>query len=333
MISPAMRSIRRTFPQAEITLLAKTWVLEALGGSPFYDRLVEYDREGSHSSWSGRWSLIRHLRRENFDLALLFQKAFEAAFFAYLAGVPRRVGFRTDARGWLLTDPVEPPTAVHHADQFFCIAESVGASGFDRRLSFHVTPQGVDAALGLVHKFGLRQKLLIAIHPGASKTERAWHAERMGQVVEVLMREYEAVPILLGTACDRPALDTIQRIAGPQCILLGDALRLQEMAALLQHCRLLICNDSGPMHIAAALRVPVVAVFGPGSGQRTGPFSDPDLFRITSHDFACSPCRQKYFKECLPTPSGKPFCLDEVTVDEVLDDCREMLKLAIRPDS
>jgi heptosyltransferase-2 len=331
MISPAMRAVRRTFPQAEITLLAKTWVLDALRGSPYYDRLIEYDRDGSHSDWRGRWALIRSLRRENFDLALLFQKAFEAALFSYLARIPRRVGFRTDSRACLLTDPVELPQGLHHAEQFFRIAEAVGAEVADRRLSFHLTARGKDGALGLLHRLGLDEKnLLIAVHPGASKPQRAWPADRLGQVVRTLMAEYEAMPILLGSITDAKALATIRMTVGPGCTPPVDALNLQEMAALLRHCQLLICNDSGPMHIAAALRVPVVAVFGPGSRERTGPLTDPFLFRVVSHDFPCSPCRQKYFRECLPASSGKPWCLDGIGVEEVLDNCREMLEPARR---
>ena len=103
MISPAMRAIRRQFPLAVITLLAKPWVLNALRGCPFFDRLIEYDREGLHAGLSGRLRLIRFLRRERFDLAFLFQKAFEAAFLARVAGIPVRIGFSTDRWGWLLS--------------------------------------------------------------------------------------------------------------------------------------------------------------------------------------------------------------------------------------
>ena len=332
MISPAMRAVRRTFPRAEITLLAKTWVLDALRGSCDFDRLIEYDRDGRHSDWRGRWALIRYLRKENFDLALLFQKAFEAALFAYLARIPRRVGFRTDSRGWLLTDPIELPQGIHHADQLLRIAETIGAVDPDRRLSFHLSSEGRDGALRLLHQLGLHDDgtILVAVHPGASKPERAWDAERFGLVLQSLVRDYEAVPILLGARTDGRALETIRRIVGSPCLPLADLPNLQVMAALLEHCQLLICNDSGPMHIAAALRVPVVAVFGPGSRHRTRPLAAPDLFRVISRDFPCSPCRQKYFKECRPAPSGKPWCLAEIRVEEVLEGCRQVLDHALR---
>ena len=326
MISPAMRAVRKAFPEAEITLLAKTWVLDALRGSPYYDHLIEYDREGDHAAWHGRWKLIERLRKERFDLALLFQKAFEAGLFARMARIPRRVGFQSDSRGWLLTDPLPLPREGHHAEQFLRIVEALGVEVADRRLSYHLAPQARDGALRFLAKHGIHQGALrIALHPGASKPPRAWHAERFGEVAAALVRDYRATPLLFGTGYDLHAIAKIRSVAGPTCVLPPEGQSLQEMAALLEHCHLLICNDSGPMHIAAALRVPVVAIFGPGAPRLTGPYSDPELFRVVTHQFPCSPCRQKFFKECLPAESGKPLCLEEVTSSEVLNACRELL--------
>jgi lipopolysaccharide heptosyltransferase II len=326
MISPAMRAVRKAFPEAEISLLAKTWVLDAIRGSPYYDHLIEYDREGAHARWHGRWKLIEQLRKERFDLALLFQKAFEAGLFAWMACIPRRVGFQTDSRGWLLTDPLPLPQAGHHAEHFLRIAEAVGADVADRRLSYHLTPEAKDRALHFLRRHGMHQdNLRIALHPGASKPPRAWHPERFGEVAARLARESGATPLLFGASHDPQAIARIRSVAGPACVLPPEGQSLQEMAALLEHCHLLICNDSGPMHIAAALRVPVVAIFGPGAPNRTGPYSDSNLFRVVTRQFPCSPCRQKFYRECYPAASGKPFCLEEVTSSEVLDACRGLL--------
>jgi lipopolysaccharide heptosyltransferase II len=325
MISPAMRAIRTAFPKAEITLLAKTWVLEALRDSPFCDRLIEYDREGRHAGWGGRYRLLLRLRRERFDLALLFQKAFEAALFARISGIPWRVGFRSDCRSWLLSAPLALPDRGHHVEQFLQIAEAAGASVEDRRLSFHLTSSARDAALRFLRESGLHSdSLRIAIHPGASKAPRSWHPARFGAVGRMLVNEYGVRPLLLGAKQDTPALDVIRSLAGSTCIT-SSAQNLQEMAALLERCHLLLCNDSGPMHVAAALGVPVVAVFGPGSPDRTGPWTKPSLCRVLTHQYPCSPCRQRFFEECRPAPSGKPLCLDDISPEEALQACRELL--------
>ena len=331
MISPALRAVRRAFPRAEITLLAKSWVIDSLRGSPTFDRLIEYDRDGAHAGGWGRWRLIRRLRRERYDMALLFQKAFEAALFAYLARVPRRVGFATDARGWLLTDALPLPEQGHHVEHFLRLAEAVGADTRDRRLSFHVTPAARDAAYRFMRQEGLLEApLRVGIHPGASKPPRGWHASRFAEVAAALASQLGARILLFGSDADAPLLETIRNASGEACVAPLRGQSLQVMAGLMEHCHLVVCNDSGPMHVAAALRVPIVALFGPGSPERTGPYTDPALVRVLTRRYPCSPCRQDFFRECHPAESGKPFCLEEISAAEVVAASRGLLGLPER---
>jgi len=326
MISPAMRAIRQRFPTAEITLLAKPWVLDALQGSPVYDRLIEYDPDGPHAGLGGRWRLIRSLRRERFDMAVLFQKAFEAAFLARTAGIPLRIGFRSDCRGWLLTHCLEEPGEGHHVERFLRIAEALGCDTRDRRLHFHLSQRARDTAWNFVLQNGLRNPTFrVAIHPGASKSPRGWHAERFAEVAVALVRSRGVRPLLLGSEQDRPVLQDMARIIGSAAILPPKGQTLQEMAAVLNRCHLLLCNDSGPMHVATALRVPVVAVFGPGHPDRTSPYTDRNLYQAVTAAYPCSPCRQKFFQECIPASSGKPYCLEEISVETVEQACLQIL--------
>ena len=154
---------------------------------------------------------------------------------------------------------------------------------------------------------------------------RAWHPERFARVASFLAREHGALPILLGSEADRNTLEAMAAIIGPAAILPPAGQALGEMAALLERCHLLICNDSGPMHVAAALRIPVVAIFGPGHPARTAPYTDAGLYRVVTAGYPCSPCRQKFFRECLPAPSGKPYCLEDVPVEKAIGACLEIL--------
>lgn len=326
MVSPAMRSIRRRFPDAEITLLAKPWVLDALRGSPVYDRLIEYDREGPHAGLAGRWRLIRSLRKRHFDLAILFQKALEAAVLARAAGIPLQIGFGTDGRRWLLTHPLEAPAEGHHVDGFLRIARALGCETSDRRLSFEIDQQARDAVWGFLSGIGLGgDGLRVAFHPGASKPPRSWHPERFAEVASALYRSFDLRPVLLGSDPDRPVLERMARVIGPAAALPPQGMTLRMMAAILERCHLLVCNDSGPMHVAVALRVPVVAVFGPGHPERTGPAFNRGLARVVTADYPCSPCRQRFFQECIPAPSGKPYCMEDIPVEAVVRACRVML--------
>jgi lipopolysaccharide heptosyltransferase II len=334
MISPAMRALRRRFPAAQITLLAKTRVLEALRGSPDYDRLLEYDRSGIHAGLRGRLRLIRLLRAERFDLAVLFQKAFEAAFLARSAGIPLSVGFRTDFRGWLLSDPLREPGDGHHVEHFLDIVAALGCDTSDRRLSFHLDQGSRDAAYRYLREIGADGPgPRIAVHPGASKAPRAWHKERFAEIASRLAGLHGARILLLGAGEERPLLEAIARRVGPSAALPSPGQTLREGAAVLERCKLLVCNDSGPMHIAAALRIPVVTVFGPGHPSRTAPYTRDGLSRVLTANYPCAPCRQKFFHECIPAPSGKPYCLEDVSVEMVMSACTAMLDLRMGSSS
>jgi len=295
MISPAVRALRRRFPRASIAIVAKRWVLDALSGNPAYDELIEYDHDGLHRGLAGRTRLARRIRGGGtVDLAILFQKAFDAAFLARLAGARIRVGYATDARAFLLTHPLPPP-------------------------SFHLGEKERSAADAILERRGFGvAPLLIALHPGASKGPRAWHAERFAALAERLRRRHAARFVLIGSAGERETL-RIVRAGLPDADWIGpdDAPGLLAAAALLARCHLFVGNDSGPMHLAAALGVPTVGLFGPGRPANTAPRGRPGTVLTIGRDYPCAPCRQDFFRECPPAPSGKPFCLEEIGVDEV----------------
>ena len=321
MISPAVRALRRRFPAASIAMVAKRWVLDVVSGNPEYDELIEYDHEGAHRGLSGRMRLARRIRQGGpIDLAVLFQKAFDAAVLARLAGARVRVGYATDARGFLLTHPLPPPPKTrHHADAFLDLARAVGCEAIDPLPSFHLGEEQRRAADAVLRRRGFADApLLVALHPGASKGPRAWHAERFAALAERLRRGHGARFFLVGSAGEQ---DTLERVRaglstgdwiGPE-----EAPGLPVAAALLARCHLFIGNDSGPMHLAAALGVPTVGIFGPGHPRNTAPRGRPGTIATIGRDYPCAPCRQDFFRECPPAPSGKPFCLEEIVVDEV----------------
>ena len=331
MISPAVRSIRARFPEARIAILAKSWVLESLRGSPYYDDLIEYDDLGRHRGLAGRLRLVRELRAFRFDLAILFQKAFEAAALAFLAAARHRVGYATDGRSALLTHALPlPPRDMHHADVFLALAGSLGCVTTDRTPYFHLDDESRRCAGTLLadRPDGSRNGL-IAVHPGASKEPRSWHPDRFGRLAGALASGQPVRILLLGGPADGPALDRIASHLEPGVVLRPSGrLPIKVMGALLERSCLFIGNDSGPMHVAAALGVPTIGIFGPGSPVRTAPLALPGRLITVGGDYPCSPCRQAFFKECTPAPSGKPFCLEEIEVDEVLEAARTLLSRA-----
>jgi lipopolysaccharide heptosyltransferase II len=333
MISPAVRAIRARFPEARIGILARGWVLDVLRGGPFYDDLIEYDRDGYHRGSAGLFRLARELRRRRFDLAILFQKAFEAAALAFLAGARLRIGYATDLRRPLLTHPLAPPPrGTHHAEAFLGIARALGCSVDDTSPSFHLDEASRVRAREMLRAAGLADdQPLVALHAGASKPPRAWHADRFGALGRALADRAGASLFLVGDMAESPLLEGIAAlIPSGRSLVQPPGMSLREMAAVLERCHLFVGNDSGPMHVAAALRVPTIGLFGPGDPERTAPLAAPGRLTVISRRYPCSPCRQDFFRECPAAPSGKPFCLEEIAVEEVAEAAIGLLRSAPR---
>jgi ADP-heptose:LPS heptosyltransferase len=167
---------------------------------------------------------------------------------------------------------------------------------------------------------------LVALHPGASKPPRAWHADRFAALAGTLYRR-AGVRLIIFAGPDE---ERLVRAVTPH-LPAGTWTRtppeggLRLSAALLERCHLFIGNDSGPMHLAAALGVPTLGIFGPGRTTNSGPVGGRGPVRLVSRDYPCAPCRQAFFTECPPAPSGKPFCLEEITVDEVASAALDLL--------
>jgi lipopolysaccharide heptosyltransferase II len=321
MIAPAVRAIRDRFTGARLAIVAKDWVLEALAGNPYYDELIAYDPAGRHAGLAGRVRLAKTIRAGGeVDLAILFQKAFDAAVIALLAGARVRVGYATDARGALLTHALPPPPAgMHNAEAFLGLARALGCRVPSAGPGFHVGDEERGRARAMLDAAGLiGAGPLVALHVGASKAPRAWHADRFGELARRLRRRLDArLAILVGPGEEALAGEVARGLPGGSFVVSGPTGGLRRTAAILEGCALFVGSDSGPMHIAAALGVPTIGIFGPGLPRNTAPVGRPDRVVSVSRDYPCAPCRQAFFTECPPAPSGKPFCLEEIDVDEV----------------
>jgi len=321
MVAPAVRAIRERFPRARMAIVAKAWVLETLAGNPYYDELIEYDPQGRHAGLAGRLRIASAIRAGGaVDLAVLFQKAFDAAALALLAGARVRVGYATDARGLLLTHALPPPPAtMHHAEAFLGLARALGCQVEDGRPFFHVGVEARQRARALLSSLGpAGSGPLVALHVGASKPPRAWHAERFGDLARRLRRRLDArLVILVGPDEEALLREVTLGLARDAFLACGTTGGLRDSAAVIEQCALFVGNDSGPMHIAAALGVPTLGIFGPGLPRNTAPIGRGSAVAVVSRNYPCAPCRQVFFTECPPAPSGKPFCLEEVSVDDV----------------
>lgn len=279
MTTPAMQTIRKNFPKAHITLLAKSWVMPVFEHNPHVDRLMTYQADGRHHGHLGVWRLARDLKTRRFDLAIIFQNAFEAALIAWLARIPRRLGFTTDGRGWLLTHRVRSWRALkkgHLVDYYLGLLTGAGLSTGDRRLVLVLSDEEKRSAGQTLADLNVpADSMVIGINPGATYgTAKRWPADRFVDLSRRLIRHQGAHVLVFGGPGEAQLGDWIAEQVGRGCVNLCNRTTLRQAMALIGCCRAFVTNDSGLMHVAAALDIPQAAIIGPTDAVATGPVND-----------------------------------------------------------
>jgi len=321
MCEPALRGLRKLFPDAQIALLVKPAVADLFAGHPALTRVLTYDTKGRHAGLSGKWALAGQLRRQGFDLAVLFQNAFEAAFLTFLAGVPRRYGYATDGRSLLLSDPVAAPdrrTLVHQVRYYWDLLKPLGLTGDPSAPELFVFPEEEQAMAGRFAQGRLTATdVVVGINPGSTYGgAKRWLPERFAEVTERLCRtiresrEQQVSVVIFGAKGEERLGREIAARLSSRSLVLSGATTIRELMAALKRCAMLLTNDTGPMHIASAFQVPVVAIFGPTDWRTTSPFGSPHV--IVRQPVDCAPC---LLREC-PIDHR---CMTRVSVDQVYD--------------
>ena len=318
---PAVAAVRKTFSGAGITVLAKPWVADIYRLSPDVDEVMLYQRPGIHQGVSGLFRLVGELRARNFDTAILLQNAIEAALIVRLAGITNRAGYNSDGRGWLLTHSVLRTAAireVYQIDYYLEMVKALGCQSDGREILLKPGPDDDAAAGHVLQSLGLIDTpLMIGMAPGATYgPAKKWFPERFAAVAEKLIDGFGARVFLFGSNSDKASTDAVQQHTRRPLVDLAGKTNLKETIALMARCRLFISNDSGLMHVASALGIPTIAIFGSTNPVTTGPAGNKSV--IVHRDVACSPC----LKETCPTDFR---CMDLITVDDVYETARQIL--------
>ncbi len=306
MCLPALRAIRDRFPEAHITILAKSWVADLYAQESFTNQILLCDSK----PW---WSVALELRRHRFDCAILLQNAFGAAWVACMAGIPNRIGYNRDGRGLLLTRAVKVPKRGEIPQhQRFYYLELLRRAGLISQLptgEISITPLGPGRD---------PKRRIIGISPGAAYgTAKQWIPERFAEAAAELASVRGAALALFGSRAEH---QLCEQIAGmlPDCNVTNYAGRttLEQFIELASRCELFLTNDSGAMHIASALGVPTVAIFGATDDIATGP-TGPRA-RVVREKVECSPC---LLREC-PIDHR---CMTRVSAGRVVQEALDLL--------
>lgn len=323
---PALRALRERFFNAHITVLARPWVAGLYRREAALDEIVPYPA-ASGAGLALKIRLARSLRRQHFDWALLFPNAFEAALVPWLARIPRRTGYDRDGRRRLLTEPIPPPrkgeTPPHET---FYYLELLRRAGVLERLPEPAalllcgTEEARREGEGLFRALGL-PPVAIGMSPGAQNSRaKQWLPERFAETAGLLAERLGAGVVIFGSPRERGLgryVAEILRRNGHFAINLAGETGLSEFIALTAACRVFLTNDSGAMHVASALGVPTVAIFGPTEWFATAPGGPRS--RIVREPVECSPCM---LRDC-PIDHR---CMTRVTAAQVAQAALDLLK-------
>ena len=316
MALPAIASIRRHFPSDTLAVAAPASLAPLFSAVPGVDLVVPL--EGAEAGGkSRRWvwrAQARVIASGRFDVVILLPNSFHAAWVAKRAGVPERWGYRADLRGWLLTKAIprkrrRSGKVLHQADYYQDLVRALGIDPVPmepRIMVSMVSPQVRARATELLEQHGCgSEAVIIGIAPGAAYGHaKRWPSDRFADLIAMLRQERGATCVLVGSAGDRDAGYAIESSLGskagagssgwarPNMVNLIGRTDLLELVGILASCRAVVSNDSGAMHVAAALGLPVTAVFGPTDERATRPLGN---HQVLTNPVWCRPCM---LREC-----------------------------------
>ena len=326
MSLPALRAVRARFQRAQISVLARPWVADLYSREGF--RLLEYKAPRGWRGFREQWQAARELRDERFDCAVLLQNAFEAAAVVMMAGIPERIGYNRDGRGWLLTEgvPVPRPGELPPHQRFYYL-ELLRRVNWLANLPAldEIRLEGLDEARRFGAELFSRNGVgadVIGISPGAAYgSAKRWLPENFAAAAGMLARELGAEVAIFGSRDEASLCGSVSELmtqGGVRAHNFAGRTSLREFIDMASVCRAFLTNDSGAMHIASAAGTPTVAVFGATDHYATGPTGT--LARVVREPVSCSPC---LLREC-PIDHR---CMARVQPGRVVDAALELVEL------
>jgi heptosyltransferase-2 len=331
---PFLRNLRRAEPQASITWMVAPGSSDVVNGIPYVDELIYWDpvtihadSRGAHRTFSAKLAFIKQLRLHHFDKVYVLKRSLSSAVIAWLSGAPERIGFDTEGRGCLLTTKVPYRHDRHEVENFLDVLRADGVKVEDDFLEIWTTPEEEKKAAQVLADAGVAaQGPVAAIHPFSAVPERGWPLENFAELALRLSKTTGCRLVVVGGVGDIEAFKKVRHLFGEGTVDLVGKCTLRETTALLKRCAFFVGNDSGIMHLAAAAGTPLVALFGPQSPVKFGPWSS--RAKVIYRGMKCSPCRQRFFSECEPSARMRPACMEAISVEEVL---RESVEISAMP--
>lgn len=316
---PTVRALKENFPESLICFLTTSYTEDLVSENKDIDEIIVYERKASISQ---KIDFIKRLKKYKFDLAIVLSPYFESALFGYLSGAKFRIGYPLNGSGFLLTTKINIKSRYkHEIESCLDVVRAIGVDTQDKqpRLSISQGAEKYAEDFFAMHKISFSD-LVIGIHSGGYEKHTRWIPEGYAKVADILIREYRAKVILLGSRLDKEILDKIIKLMSQRPILTDFDISLQRLAGIIKRCNIFLGNNSGPMHIAVAVGTPVVAIFGAihplDSENKWAPYGEEHI--IVRKQMDCIDCHPGYCRDLK--------CIKMITIEDVLATIKEQIK-------
>jgi heptosyltransferase-1 len=322
---PALSALRRNFPRARISWLVKPDFTAILEDNPDLDEIILFDRKllgkvlYSPKAFAALISLIGRLRRSRFDAVFDFQGLFRTASLALLSGCPRRIGMAKPRERVHLfyTDKVAPPTgSIHVVDHYLEMVKCAGVTDVEVRFTLPVGPEAEKKVADLLNSHNVNRENYAVLVPSSAHPDKCWPREKFAALADMIAERFGMSIVTTGTISEKPICDEVRKMAKTAVVNLAGQTNIRELAAVLRSAKLVICNDTGPGHIAAALGIPMVMLFGRTNPARVAPYRRANCFVAVDPEGRGS---------IIDSPDPKHH-IKNVTVEQVYQKITEQLK-------
>ncbi|MDD5496287.1 MAG: lipopolysaccharide heptosyltransferase II [Candidatus Omnitrophica bacterium] len=290
--TPFIRALRERYPDAYMACLLHPRCSPVLEGNPRINEIIIYDEEGRHRSLAGKLKLIALLRKKRFDEAFILHRSFTKALIVYLAGIKERIGYPTKNRRMLLTKCAEEPEGdTHKVEYFLNLARAAGIEPHDSSYEFFIKDEDGKFIRDLLKTNGIGEGDKIAvICPGGNWDPKRWPKENFALLSDMLMDKTGLKIVISGARKDVKLAENISALMKNKPVITCGKTDLKQLGALMERADLVVANDTGPMHIASAMKAKLIALFGPTSPEITGPHGAGAYVVISKFDECDIPC-------------------------------------------
>ncbi|HAJ56674.1 MAG TPA: lipopolysaccharide heptosyltransferase II [Candidatus Omnitrophica bacterium] len=308
----AIRAIRKKYPGAYIAALVVPRCKAVLLGNNYIDEVMALDEAGRHKGFMGKLRLIMELKKRRFTIAYFFKASLTRIFCAFLAGIPKRIGFAAKMGGMFLSEKVFlPKEAFHRADTFYYLVTRDRIPESERYYDFFISIEDQRFVDDLFKKHNIREdKDIVVLHVGGNWDLKRWPKESFARLIDVFAERYGAEVVISGSFMDHSLAAQIAGMSSHKPFIACGLTTLKQLGALFRKSSLVVSADSGPLHIALAMEARTIALFGPTATEVTGPLGRGEYSVLRIKDLSCRiPC---YNLECKDN-----ICMTAIKIEDV----------------